>query len=83
VAYQEEDELFKLGEAISDPEFRDAVQQNLDDTLQKHGVDKDKIPEEVLETLTTLSADEMAVLAKVKGALKEAGASDHVKAEWV
>jgi hypothetical protein len=80
---EEENEILKLGQAISDPMFRDSIQQDLDETLQRHNVDKAKIPAEVLDTLTTLSPDELAVLAKVKGALQAADVSDHVKAEWV
>jgi hypothetical protein len=79
----QEDEILKLGQAITDPAFRDAVQRDLDETLRRHGVDKNLIPQDVLETLTTLSPDELAVLAKVKGALKRADVSPHVMAEWV
>lgn len=79
----QEDEILKLGQAITDPAFRKAIQSDLEDTLQRHGVDKTLIPQDVLETLTTLSADELEVLAKVKGALKRANVSPHVMAEWV
>ena len=79
----QEDEILKLGQAIMDPAFRDAIQDDLDETLQRHGVDKDLIPEDVFETLTMLSADELAALAKVKGALKRANVSPDVMAEWV
>jgi hypothetical protein len=79
----QEDEILKLGQAILDPAFRDSIQRDLDETLQRHGVDRDLIPQEVFDTLTTLSAEELAVLAKVKGALKKANVSDHVVAEWV
>jgi hypothetical protein len=78
-----EDEILKLGKAITDPAFREAVQSDLEETLRRHGVDKDLIPEEVFETLTTLSADELEVLAKVKGALKRAKVSPEGAAEWV
>jgi hypothetical protein len=78
-----EEEILKLGQAITDPAFRGAIQSDLDETLQRHGVDKDLIPEDVFETLTTLSPDELAVLAKVKGALKRADVSDHIMAQWV
>jgi len=37
----------------------------------------------VLDTLTTLSAEEMETLSKVKGALKKANVSDDVMAQWV
>jgi hypothetical protein len=78
-----EEEIRKLGKAITDPAFRDAIQSNLDEALQRHAVDKDLIPEDVFETLTTLSAEELAVLAKVKGALKRAKVSPEGAAEWV
>jgi hypothetical protein len=79
----QEDQILKLGEAINDPAFRDAIQSDLDETLQRHGVDKSLIPPDVLAVLTTLSPDELAVLAKVKGALMRAGVSEHARAEWV
>jgi hypothetical protein len=83
VANVDEDQIIKLGQAISDPVFRSSIKRDLDETLKRHGVERDQIPQEVLETLTTLSPDEMAVLAKVKGVLTSANVSDHVKAMWV
>jgi len=79
----QEAQILKLGKAINDPAFREAIQSDLDQTLQRHGVDKDRIPPDVLAVLTTLSADELAVLAKVRGALMRAGVSEHTRAEWV
>ena len=83
MASPQEDEIIKLGQAITDPAFRDAVQDDLDETLQRHGVNKDAIPQDVLDTLASLSSDELAVLARVKGVLERAKVSDHVKAQWV
>jgi hypothetical protein len=79
----DEDEIRKLGEAILDPDFRNALQSDLEETLRRHKVDKDLIPEDVFETLTTLSPEELEVLAKVKGALRRAGVSSDTMAEWV
>ncbi len=80
---KQDDELKKLGQAITDPAFRTAIQKDLNEALQRHGVDKDLIDEDVLDTLTTLSAEEMETLSKVKGALKKANVSDDVMAQWV
>ncbi len=80
---KQDDELKKLGQAITDPAFRTAIQKDLNEALQLHGVDKDLIDEDVLDTLTTLSAEEMETLSKVKGALKKANVSDDVMAQWV
>ena len=40
----QEEQISRLGQAITDPSFRDALQDDLDATLERHGVDKGLIP---------------------------------------
>jgi hypothetical protein len=78
-----QDAIANLGRAISDKEFRDSFPQDPDGALQRAGIDKGELPPKLLETLTTMSSDELAALATVKDALAEHDVPPHIKAEWV
>jgi hypothetical protein len=79
----DEGEVIKLGAAISKKEFRDSLRADLAEALSKHGIDKEKIPQELLHVLGTLSPEQLEVLSNVKEALTKSGLSDRVKAEMV
>jgi hypothetical protein len=83
MAGYDEDEVIKLGAAISRKEFRDSFRADLAGALSKHGIDKEKIPQELLDVLGSLSPEQFEVLANVKAALTKSGLSDRVKAEMV
>ena len=76
-------ELTKLGELISNDEFRESIGTNFREAAESHGVDLAQIPGEVLDTLEDLSKAELAVLARVKARLIEANVDPIIRAELV
>jgi hypothetical protein len=70
-------EIAKLGDVISNPELRKSFANDPHGTLQNAGIDKDQIPSEVMDTLSGLTPDELAVLDRVRTSLHSAGASPH------
>ena len=76
-------ELTKLGELISDDEFRGSIGTNFREAAEGRGVDLSQIPEEVLETLEDLSEAELAVLARVKARLIEANVEERYRSDLV
>jgi hypothetical protein len=62
----------KLGELISDKEFRESIRTNFRAAAKDAGLDVSQIPKEVLDTLGDLSKAELAVLARVKKRLIDA-----------
>jgi hypothetical protein len=79
----DEAEVIKLGRAISSKEFRDSLRVDLEGAMSKHGIDKEKIPGELMAVLRTLSPEQFDVLSNVKDALTKSDLSDRVKAELV
>jgi hypothetical protein len=77
------DELSKLGEAISKKEFRDSFSADPDGALEQQGLDKGGIPKELLDTLSSLSSEQLEALASVKDALKKHNVPPHITAEMV
>ena len=76
-------EFTKLGELISDDEFRESIGTNFREAAEGRGVDLSQIPEEVLDTLGDLSKAELAVLARVKARLIEANVDPMFRSELV
>ncbi len=68
-------ELRKLAEVIADPGHRKAFARDPDETLARMGVDVDKLPEAVRNTLYDLSYEELRAVSRVRASLLEAGVS--------
>ena len=77
------EEVKKLGGAISKQDFRDDFVADQDAALLKHGVDKGKVPQDVLDALSGLTSQQLAVLSTVKDALTAKKVPPHIKAEMV
>jgi len=79
----ESSEYTKLGELISDPEFRESIGTNFRAAAEDHDVDLSKFPPEVLDTLADLSKTELEVLARVKQRLIDSGVDPMYRNELV
>jgi hypothetical protein len=77
------DEIAKLGAAISKQDFRDSFLSDPDGALKQHGVDKAQIPQELLDTMSSLSAEQLAALASVKETLQNHNVPPHITAQMV
>jgi hypothetical protein len=77
------DEIAKLGAAISKQDFRDSFLSDPDGTLEQHGVDKAQIPQELLDTMRSLSSEQLAALASVKETLQNHNVPPHITAQMV
>lgn len=76
-------DVSKLGKALSRPAFRKAFARDHIAAMQRAGVKTTGVPKGVLKTLTSLSEDELEVLARVKGALRRARLPARVIIEMV
>lgn len=76
-------DLSKLGKALSRPAFRKAFARDHIAAMKRAGVKTTGVPKGVLKTLTSLSEDELEVLARVKGSLRRSRVSSRVIIEMV
>jgi hypothetical protein len=77
------EEIAKLGTAISKKDFRDSFSTDPDGTLQQHDVDKGQLPQELLDTVTSLSPEQLEALASVKDVLMKHKVPQHIAAQMV
>jgi hypothetical protein len=64
------DDVRKLGEMLAQPEFRAAFLGDPDGTMRRYDIDPNEIPRALVDTLTSLSPDELEVVARVSSTLR-------------
>jgi hypothetical protein len=71
--YGESSHAAKLGESLADEDFRNSFSQDQSQALRDAGIDEDALPDGVVEALRRCEPEELAAVAKVRGALMGAG----------
>ena len=72
-----------LAESLKDPQFRRAFAADPEGALAQQDIPRAEIDAQVLEVLGDLSPQELAVLARVRKTLVDAGVPPHIRAEMV
>jgi hypothetical protein len=65
----------KLGESLGDADFRNSFAENHAQTLQDAGIEEGSLPAGLIDALLRCQPEELAALAKVRGALVDEGVS--------
>jgi hypothetical protein len=65
----------KLGESLGDADFRNSFAENHAQALKDAGIDESSLPAGLIDALLRCQPEELAALAKVRGALVDEGVS--------
>jgi hypothetical protein len=65
----------KLGESLRDAAFRNSFADNHAQALKDAGIDEAALPDGIIDALGNCQPEELAAVAKVRGALMDAGVS--------
>jgi hypothetical protein len=73
---QPDPEVRKLAALIADPRQRKSFARDPDKALADAGIDVDRLPAAVRDTLYDLSYEELRAVSRVQASLRDAGVSD-------
>ena len=72
-----------LGERLGDEDFRNSFAQDHSQALNNAGIDEQALPDGVVDALRGCSPEELKAVARVRGALIDAGVEDRYRADIV
>jgi hypothetical protein len=71
--YSGKSHVANLGKRLGDEDFRRSFKKDPSQALNDAGIDEQELPDGVVETLRGCEPEELAAVAKVRGALRDAG----------